>query len=454
MSIQLQLVNAPLLPGYQKSSRTGTYPPLSIASLAGFVMAHDPTPEVELIDGELIGIADICSRLDADVVGISCNIMTYGPALDIAKAAAAKGSKVILGGPFPTSMPKTILKNRSYVDAVVVGDGEVALSEYLRGVPPSSIANLCFREGKEIIQNDESIVSFDGLPLPTYLNLPLQQYFQNYGHRYAEYKPFRGSLAIYSRKGCIWRNASNGGCVFCMIPHKGIRYKKPKALWDEIVFFRQACGVNFFWEVSDTFTENSRWIEEFVQTMPAGLDVAFSVYARASNISERLARQLRELSVYEVFIGAESGDDEILRRMKKGITVEQTRHAVRILSTEGIKIILSFVFGLPGETSGSIQRTVNLAHELSQWPGVVETSSSILLPIPGSTAFDMLMTIPGMAAKHGCDLLDLDGLKLDWIKYFTDTSPDELEFALHQTLEMFPLNSTFSQKQTQSAPMC
>jgi radical SAM superfamily enzyme YgiQ (UPF0313 family) len=454
MSAQLQLVNAPLQHGYQRSSRTGTYPPLNIASLASYALADHRNLEVELLDGELSGIREIYAALDAEVVGISCNIMSYASALEIAKAACQKGSKVILGGPFPTSMPKTILRNRLYVDAVVVGDGEVALSRYLHGAPPRSIPNFCFREGAEIVQNEESTVGFDGLPQPTYLNLPLHRYFENYEDRYAGYKPFRGSLAIYSRKGCIWRNASNGGCVFCMIPHKGIRYKKPKALWDEIGFFRREHGVDFFWEVSDTFTENSRWIREFVETKPVGLDVSFSVYARASNISRSLAAQLRKLGVYEVFIGAESGDNEILRRMNKGITVDQTSQAVQILTEEGIKVIVSFVLGLPGETSKTLQKTMDFARELSFHESVMETSSSTLLPIPGSNAFEMLMKVPGMLEKHSSDMLNLEGLKLDWVRNFTNTNLTEVEEALDQTLQLFPLNSTFSQREAQPAPMC
>ena len=450
----VQLVNAPIKLGYTKSSRTGTYPPPGIASLAAFVHQSDSSVQIELLDGEITSTADICHELDAQVVGISCNIMTYDSALEIARAASEKGSKVILGGPFPTSMPNIILKNRPFIDAVVVGDGEVALNKYINNEPYEGIPNLCFRQGDGIIGNPEHIVNLEMLPYPDYGNLRLEKYFESYEERYSEFKPLRKSLAIYSRKGCIWRDASNGGCVFCMIPHKGIRYKSPQQLWGEIAFFNREHGVNFFWEVCDTFTENSQWIDEFVRTKPAGLDVSFHVYGRASNISRRMARQLKELSVYEVFIGAESGDDEILTLMNKGIKADQTRKAVEYLAEQGISVILSFVYGLPGETSRSIQKTVDFARELYCYGNIIETSSSILLPIPGSNAFDMLTRVPGMREKHSSDLLDLEELKLDWIKNFTSTDPTELEAALDETLGIFPLNNTFIQKDAQSAPMC
>lgn len=454
MGMDLQLINAPLMPGYMKSSRTGVYPPPGIASLAAFLLQRDPNLRVELYDGEILSTRDICIQLDADVVGISCNIMTYKSALEIARAAAERGSKVVLGGPFPTSMPKTILKNRPFINAVVVGNGEEALHKYIGNEPYESIPNLCFRKGDTIIQNPEHVLDLESLPCPDYLNLPVEKYFESYTARYSDFKPFRKSLAIYSRKGCIWRDASNGGCVFCMIPHKGIRYKSPQRLWGEIAFFNCKYGVDYFWEVCDTFTENSQWIDEFVQSKPEELDVSFHVNGRSSNISRKMARQLKGLGVYEVFIGAESGDDRILAHMNKGIKADQTRRAVEFLAEQGINVVVSFVFGLPGETSQTLQKTFDFARELYLCGNIVETSSSILLPIPGSSAFDMLIKVPGMKEKHSSDILNLEELKLDWIKNFTGTSPIELQSALDETSGLFPLNNTFIQRDALAAPTC
>jgi len=450
----LQLCNAPMSAGYMHSTRTGTYPPLNIATIGAFIKERDPSREVELLDGDMIGMTNLCNRIGSEVVGISCNIMTYDSALKIAESAAANGSKVVLGGPFPTSMPKTILKNRPYVDAIVSGDGEIAMHKYLKGEPARSIPNLCFREADSIVMNPAEVVDLETLPFPDYMNLPLEDYFESYEARYSEFKPFRKSLAIYSRKGCIWRDASKGGCVFCMIPHKGIRYKSPRRMWEEIRFFNRKYGVDFFWEVCDTFTENSQWIDEFLWSKPSDIDVSFQVYGRSCNISPKMAKQLKELGVYEVFIGAESGDDEVLKLMNKGIKVEQTRRAVDLLAQEGISVVVSFVLGLPGETERTLEKTMDLARELYRYGNIVETSTSIMLPIPGSNAFDMIMKEPGMRSKYSSDVLDLEELKFDWARNFTHTNVDELQSALDSTLKIFPLNETFSQIATQSAPMC
>jgi radical SAM superfamily enzyme YgiQ (UPF0313 family) len=225
-------------------------------------------------------------------------------------------------------------------------------------------------------------------------------------------------------------------------------------MWDEITFFRAAHGVDHFWEVSDTFTENSRWLDEFVALRPNNLDVSFNVYGRASNISRAMACQLKELGVYEVFLGIESGDDSVLALANKGATVSQSLRAVEHLAACGIKVVASFVLGLPGETSRSLQKTTALARQLLAFGNIVETSTSIMLPIPGSRAFSMLNALPDLRDKYAGDLFDLEELKRDWIMRFTQTDPDELEGALRETITLFPLNDSFSQPVALSAPMC
>jgi len=450
----LQLVSAGLGERYIRSPRTGVYPPLNLACLAAWLRRSDPESEIELLDGEITGHEELCRRAGADVVGISCNVMTYRSALDIAHAAAEKGSRVVLGGPYPSAFAKRILQKRPFVDAVVVGDGEEGLAAYVEGRPYQFVPNLCYRSANEIIENPQHDIALDELPFPDYANLPLDFYFQRFVGRYAAFKPFEKSLAIYSRKGCIWRDRSHGGCVFCMIPHAGVRYKSPERLWAEIMYFRNKVGVSHFWEISDTFTENSRWLDDFVAARPHGLDVSFNVYGRTSNISLQMARQLKELNVYEVFLGIESGDDSLLTLANKGTTVAQSLRAVEHLAACGIKVVASFVLGLPGETARSLQKTTVHARELLGFGNIVETSCSIMLPIPGSRAFSMLCSRPELRGKYDGDLFDLEEMKRDWITRFTQTTPDELDCALRETMTLFPLNDSFSQPATESAPMC
>ena len=147
------LISAPMDNKYMVSSRTGNYPPLSLGSLAGYILSKHPNFNLKIIDGEMIDMDEI-NKERSDIVGIGCNILTYKNALNLAEYFSDIGSKVILGGPFPTSMAEEIIKNRPFIDAVVVGDGEETLFKIIAGYPKKQIPNLVYKEGSSIIRNN------------------------------------------------------------------------------------------------------------------------------------------------------------------------------------------------------------------------------------------------------------------------------------------------------------
>ncbi len=435
--------------GYSHSLRTGIYPPLNLGVLASFIKISVNNFEIELFDGEIESLESIKSKLNAGYVGINCNTLTYKTAIEIAKVAKNRGAKVFLGGPYASVMAEKILANQPFIDCVVAGDGEQAIKMILENQPYKTIPNLVFRKNGKIIKNETIKTDMSDMALPDYCNLPLEKYFANHRERYGHYKPFNSSLAIYSVKGCEWRDKTNGGCVFCMIPHFGVTHKKPTHVWNEILYYNEVHKVDSFWEVSDSFVDNDEWLREFRDTKPAGLDISLHIYGRANGINSEKAKLLKEIGVFEVFIGAESGDNQILRNTRKGITTNTTRRAVQALKDVGINVIVSFVLGLPGETKATLAKTVAFAKELANYGNIQETSTSIMFPMPGSQVFTNLMKIDGMKEKYSSDNLDYEQLKRDWLKHFTDVSFEMLEEALIEITNNFELNSTFSKPKEQ-----
>ena len=418
--------------------------PLNLGVLASYIKKNVKVLQVELFDGEIEDLDSIKSKINADFVGINCNTLTYKTALEIAVIAKSRGAKVILGGPYAGIMAEQILLNRPYIDCIVDGDGEKALKMILENDSFDTIPNLVYRENGKIVKNKPMKISMSEMAVPDYCNLPLEKYFVNHTERYGQFKPFNSSLAIYSMKGCEWRDKTNGGCVFCMIPNYGVTYKKPMHVWNEILYFHELYGVESFWEVSDSFVDNDTWLKEFRDNKPKNLDVSLHIYGRANGITAEKARLLKEIGVFEVFIGAESGDNQILRNIRKGITTNTTRRAIHALKEEKINVIVSFVLGLPGETKESLAKTVAFAKELSESGNINETSTSIMFPMPGSNAYKDLMKIDGMKEKYSSDILDYEQLKRDYLKHFTSVTFEMLEVALREITSNFALNSTFS----------
>jgi radical SAM superfamily enzyme YgiQ (UPF0313 family) len=446
---KIQLINPPMDEGYSHSLRTGIYPPLNLGVIASFIKKNVANYQIELFDGEIESLESIKSKVNADFVGINCNTLTYKTALEISIIAKNKGATVFLGGPYASIMAEEILGNQSYIDCIVIGDGEKPIKMILDNMPYDIIPNLAYRKNGSIVKNRIEKTNLSEMAIPDYCNLPLDKYFSNHRERYGHFKPFNSSLAIYSMKGCEWRDKTNGGCVFCMIPHYGVTHKKPSHVWNEIVYFHELYGVDSFWEVSDSFVDNDEWLKEFRDSKPNGLDISLHIYGRANNINPEKAKLLKEIGVFEVFIGAESGDNQILRNTRKGITTNTTRRAIQALKSEGINVIVSFVLGLPGETRESLARTVAFTKELASYGNINETSTSIMFPMPGSNAFKDLMNIEGMNEKYSSDIIDYEELKRDWLKYFTNVSFEMLEEALGEITSKFALNSTFSKPKEQ-----
>ena len=124
------------------------------------------------------------------------------------------------------------------------------------------------------------------------------------------------------------------------------------------------------------------------------------------------------------------------------------------MALNGINVVISFVLGLPGENYETLDKTIQFAKELMKYNNTVETSCSIMMPVPGSTAFNRLKLIDGFLDKYETDLFDLEELKYDWVKNFTDIPYFELIAAQNEIISLFPLNASFAKPELHSAPNC
>ncbi|MBA3017525.1 MAG: B12-binding domain-containing radical SAM protein [Desulfobacteraceae bacterium] len=413
----IQLINAPLAKNFYPSIRAGAYPPLHLASLAAFLRKGFPQVDLQIFDGELSSIEDIISCLHADIIAISCNSLTYDSALRIAKSAKLKGSFVILGGAHPTFVGEAILHNRCFVDAVIYGDGELALANLVDTIRLSSIPNLIYREGEKIITNKSCNIELDDLPFPDYTGIRLEPYFLNYQKLYSD-KPFKKVFAAFSAKGCQWRNQT-GGCIFCAVQHTGFRIKSVKKYWRELEMLQDNWGADFVWDVSDTFTSQPQWVRTLVDNKPQGINLPYQIYARSSDINKEMVHLLARLGVYEVFLGLDAGSNITLQKSRKGTTVSGNLKAIKNLNREGIKVIISVVIGLPGETEDTLRATRLMTEDILSWGDLSEINCSILLPLPGSHAMNMLKRVaPSQKGRE--DLFDAEALRKSWVSNFCE----------------------------------
>lgn len=442
---KIQLVNSPLSQDFTESSKAGSYPPLNLLTLATYLQQRLPGIDIEILDGEIISLKKILLEVEADIVGISSGILSYETAVQIANVASKRGSKVIMGGAYPTSMAKLILSNRRSVDAVVLNDGEESLLLYLLDKDIDKIPNLAYRKDGNIFFNKEIVNPINAVSITNYELINLSKYFNNFQKNYPT-KPFNGAFSIFSSKGCLWRDIS-GGCIYCALQTYGYRTKSPETIWHEIKELHNKYNIDFFWDVSDTFTRPLNRLKDIAKNKPNNLDVSLLLYGRSDDINDYVAKLLSYIGTHEVFIGVESGDNNILYTANRGQNSSDALTAVQTLAKYGIKTIVSFQFGLPGESEESCKSSLKLAKKLGETGTVTEVFSSVLLPMPGSMTFRMLMQNKKVQKKYrGKDIFSIEKLRKDFINQFCNVSYDYIKQVRDKIMDFFPMASSLGKE--------
>jgi radical SAM superfamily enzyme YgiQ (UPF0313 family) len=219
----------------------------------------------------------------------------------------------------------------------------------------SRIKGLVWRDGNEIVVNADRpfIADLDDLPLPRHDLLPLAHYRAPLvGGPYA---------FVVTSRGCP------GGCRFC-IKHvsygSSVRFRSPESVLEETEVLAEL-GVRNVHMYADLFTLNREHVISICAAMmERGLDVRWTCNSRVDFVDEEMLRTMAGAGCWMIAWGIESGDEGMLRRMRKGTTLDQIRQALRWSKDAGIMNWGYFIIGLPGETEESIRRTIDISKEL------------------------------------------------------------------------------------------
>ncbi|MFP4346223.1 MAG: B12-binding domain-containing radical SAM protein [Anaerolineales bacterium] len=217
------------------------------------------------------------------------------------------------------------------------------------------IKGLVWREGSEIVVNPPRpfIADLDDLPLPRHDLLPLERYRAPLvGGPYA---------FVVSSRGCP------GGCRFC-IKHvsygRSVRYRSPEHVLAEVEQL-VGLGVRKIHMYTDLFTVNREHVMGICEgIMERELPVKWTCNSRVDFVDAELLQTMKRAGCWMISWGIESGDERMLKRMRKGITPEKVERALRWSKEAGIMNWGYFIIGLPGETEESIRRTIDFSKRL------------------------------------------------------------------------------------------
>jgi anaerobic magnesium-protoporphyrin IX monomethyl ester cyclase len=348
-----------------------------------------------------------------DIVGVTCVTMNYHTASDILKYCKSvdEDAKTLIGGPHVTFAAPETLMEAPWIDIVVRGEGELAMLDIARGKKLEEIPGITFRSGNGIHATPDRplIENLDGLPLPARHLFPLSRYHVLASH-----------CSLITGRGCPFN------CIFCVGSKMGgrrARFRNPKLVVDEIeeglsLGFRE---VNF---EDDLFTLNHKHLNAICdEIIDRGLDFNWSVFARVDTVNPEVLAKLQKAGCNWLCYGVESGNQEILDRVKKKITLDRVRDSVRMAKEAGVNVLASFILGLPGETKETIAETMEFAQELDTYYGF-----HVMAPFPGTEVREM-------AGEYGVEILTDDWARYDANRPVTRTpgaSPSDITAALHR----------------------
>lgn len=192
--------------------------------------------------------------------------------------------------------------------------------------------------------------------------------------------------------------------------------RKAEQIWQEVGRLVRTYGIDFLWDPSDCFTCNREWVKKLVIAKPQG-DVAppWSIYARVDEIDQEVAGYLEQINIQRVYLGVESGSQELLDAMNKGTTLEQNRNAVNLLTEHGITPHLSFIVGYPGENLTTLEASYRHASELAKMGrGIIAVHT--FTPWPGTVFFEQLARV--QPEFKDTDLIDPKSLQVKWVERF------------------------------------
>ena len=345
-------------------------PPLGLAYIASMLEKNDI--DVKIIDSIVLKLTleDVVKQAVEylpDHIGISAMTPTIHRSITLAKELKKylPDIPIIFGGPDPSQHPKEVEKYEC-VDTVVVGEGEYAMVDIVKN-------NL------RGIVHGSPIKDLDELPFPARHLLPMELYFS--GVSLSKRSP---QATMITSRGCPH------DCAFCSKSTFGrlYRVRSPKNVIAEIKYLMKEYGVKeiSFWD--DIWGLSDSWAEEFCDLiLEEGIDLTWSCEARVDTVNLEKLKLMKKAGCWNIFYGIESGNQDLLDIIGKGVTLEQIRNAIKWTKKAGIEIRANFMLALPGETPEKAQKTIDFAKELD--PDFVKFN--ITTPYPGTRLHDQAL---------------------------------------------------------------
>lgn len=334
-------------------------------------------------------VLDEIRRCNPRIIGIGGLITTYGWVKRMSRQIRLlrPDSSIILGGSVGASIIETALRNLS-IDIIVTGEGEETMLELMAALLNNrqldGIAGLAYMQDGKLVRTAERplIENLDDLGYPAWDLFPMSVYLEN---------PVVGigrDIDIISSRGCPF------GCRFCYRLF-GKRYRPRSAphVVGEIEMLKRNYDVDFISFQDDCFVVDKKRVYEICDLMDKkGLSklMRWGCTGRVSLCDMDMLKRMKASGCVSVSFGIESGSETILKKMEKGVSLEQAQNDIRNIRQIGMKSPVSFMIGYPGENRETVLETVRFCEDLN----IPLTALMFTCPYPGTQLYDEVKNNP------------------------------------------------------------
>lgn len=418
--MKIYLLNPPYLPHYCRSvrgvgesSRGGTlYYPIWLSYCAAIL---DEKYTVRLIDAQANKwrtedvISDIIS-FNPDIIIIDTNFSSIDYDISTAEKIKAKFSSIIVlvGPPISQNYEKIIKYN--FIDIVIPFEYDFAVRDLVcaleNNMELSNIDGIIYKTNSDIVitkkREFSTSADLDTIPFVSKIykkHLNVNNYFLS--------SSLFPMVQIFTGRGCPNK------CTFCSWPitlmGRKYRTRNVDNVLDELEWIQKNLKIHEVFFEDDTFTINKKRILDFCKKYhERHLNIVWSCNARTNSIDLEMMKAMKKANCRLLVVGFESGCNEILSNIQKGITVEQSMVFSQNAKKAGLLVHGDIIVGLPGETLETIERTKQFINKVR--PELLQVL--IPQPIPGTEMYKYFNENNYLLYKNPTDFLDVNGYQI------------------------------------------
>ena len=375
------LKNLFIIPNIQGKYFRPGQPHVGIAYVAA-MLCTDPDNSVQVhdmrLDESVSSLHRTIQGFCPDILGVTITTLQYKKSYHLIDELKKRYPEktLIIGGPHVGTFKEKVLLDTA-ADLAVVGEGEHAIKEVLSAIREkrddlSHIKGVIWRRGGEIVINEPRpfLSNLDELPFPRYDLFPLRKYIDD-------------KVPILTSRGCP------GACVYCSVKTlfgRRFRARSPENVVEEISYWIDR-GVRYFIFNDDCFSAIIPRAEKICDLIiERGLKVRWECRngIRMDRVTASLAKKMKASGCCFVAFGLESANQDNLRAMRKGISLQQAKQAIGHMKEVGIDISLFFMIGTPEDT---FKRFLD-SYRFARQNGIQEVRFYNAIPYPGTRFYD------------------------------------------------------------------